>query len=74
MTLIRGVGGNHPCPVCEVPQDRQSQLDVDWPRRKAEHAQEVVWDNSLNLTQKNELLKAKSLRNIEASRIADVRY
>lgn len=65
MTLIRGVGSTHPCPVCLVPEDSQSQLQTDWPRRKAEDAQTVVWNKSLNLSQKDELLKTKGLRNIE---------
>ena len=36
-----------------------------WDRRTAKDAQDVVWDRSKNLTEKESLLKPKSLRNIE---------
>lgn len=59
------MGGLHPCPRCLVPQEFQCRLDLTWPYREAEDAQAIVWEKSLNLGQKDGLLKKLSLRNVE---------
>ncbi|KIP07360.1 hypothetical protein PHLGIDRAFT_71277, partial [Phlebiopsis gigantea 11061_1 CR5-6] len=65
MALTRGTNSKSPCTVCYVPASLQTKLDGVWDRRAAKDAQDIVWKHSLTLTQKESLLKPKSLRNIE---------
>lgn len=65
MSLIRGFGGHHPCPVCLVPSDGLTHVHISYPRRAAQTAQNIVWNKHLNAGQKDVLLKEKGLRNIE---------
>ena len=65
MSLIRGLGGHHPCPVCLVPASDLTRVDISYTRRVAQTAQNIVWNKHLNAGQKDILLKEKSLRNVE---------
>lgn len=65
MSLIRGFGGHHPCPVCLVPADGLTHVHISHTRRVAQTAQKIVWNKRLNLGQKDTLLKEMGLRNIE---------
>ena len=65
MSLIRGFKGARPCPVCLVPTEELTNVEKTFERRTAKIAQDIVWDRSLNLGQKEALLKPQGLRNVE---------
>lgn len=48
MTLIRGIGGYQPCPVCHVYSTELTQIYISHTRRVALTAQKTVWDKTLN--------------------------
>ncbi|KAI0690406.1 hypothetical protein C8T65DRAFT_745808 [Cerioporus squamosus] len=67
MTLIRGVNGLFPCPVCLVPADEQAELGLAplYPLRTQEQAQSIVMNPNLSDRKKEEKLKAIGVRNVE---------
>ena len=65
MALIRGIKGACPCPVCLVPANMQSQLKIEYRRRKAADAYNIVWNDSLNQGEKDKYLQPLGLRNVE---------
>ena len=65
MALIRGMNGACPCPVCLVPANMQSQLNIEHQRRKAADAYDIVWNNLLNRGEKDKFLQPLGLRNVE---------
>ncbi|KAI0723921.1 hypothetical protein C8T65DRAFT_734430 [Cerioporus squamosus] len=67
MTLIRGVNGLFPCPVCLVPAAEQAELGIKplYPLRTQEQAQSIVMNPSLSDRQKEEKLKKISIRDVE---------
>ncbi len=69
MTLIRGVNGLFPCPVCLVPADKQSELGVAplYPLRNQEQARSIVMNASLSNNQKDKELKKIGARNVVVS-------
>ncbi|KAF7337221.1 hypothetical protein MSAN_02274500 [Mycena sanguinolenta] len=66
MTLIRGLGGNHPCPVCLVHRDEQSDLTLVSPLRTAQQSQAAVkLARGLLSEPAEELLKNLGLRKVD---------
>ncbi|THH10264.1 hypothetical protein EW146_g8426 [Bondarzewia mesenterica] len=67
MTLIRGIKGKCPCPVCLVPGDKQIELSEHYPFRTVSEAQALLAQASeLRRAEDQEnLLKAYSLRPIQ---------
>ncbi|KAJ7735230.1 hypothetical protein B0H14DRAFT_3613738 [Mycena olivaceomarginata] len=59
MTLIRGVMGNNPCPVCLIKRDEQSDLSIADPRRPVKKAREGTVEAG------EDLLKDLGLRKID---------
>jgi hypothetical protein len=67
MTLIRGVTGLFPCPVCLIPKDQQSNLAASYGLHTADDLRDT-YKAALVATTKAEserLLKSKGLRPIE---------
>lgn len=66
MALIRGLKGKFPCPICLVPQDKQSANRV-FTLRTSRDSQHVLRAARAKRTEKEreEDLKACSLRNVE---------
>lgn len=69
MSLIRGFGGKCPCPICLVPDDKLSNLSLDYEHRTTEKMQSILDDaNSMDHKKDGEnLLKSVGLRGIDAS-------
>ncbi len=69
MTLIRGVNGLFPCPVCLVPAEEQAELGLAplYPLRNQEQAKEIVLNATLSARQKEERLKKISIRDVPVS-------
>ncbi|KAF7353173.1 hypothetical protein MSAN_01504900 [Mycena sanguinolenta] len=66
MTLIRGLGGNHPCPVCLVSRDEQSDLTLVSPLRTAQQSRAAVETaRKLPRDAAEELLKNLGLREVD---------
>ncbi|KAF8145268.1 hypothetical protein K438DRAFT_1910860 [Mycena galopus ATCC 62051] len=66
MTLIRGLGGNHPCPVCLIRKDEQSDLTVIAELRTAQNSKEAVEKaKTLSVGAGEDLLKDLGLRKID---------
>ncbi|KAF7377675.1 hypothetical protein MSAN_00190400 [Mycena sanguinolenta] len=66
MTLIRGLGGNHPCPVCLVHRDEQSDLTLVSPLRTAQQSRAAVEKaRTLRGDAAEELLKNLGLRKVD---------
>jgi hypothetical protein len=66
MALIRGLRGLCPCPKCLVPKDQLSDLTVRHEARTGKGVHELV-GSDLAAGEKDELLKAQGLRDIEVS-------
>lgn len=69
MSLIRGLKGKFPCPVCLVPQDMQSIYTEELTLRTSAESQQVLKTARLAKTKKarENHLKAFSLRDVEVS-------
>ncbi|KAJ7440438.1 hypothetical protein FB451DRAFT_1344109 [Mycena latifolia] len=67
MSLIRGLQGLYPCPICFVPWNEQSDLSSEHPRRTGKGSQEIVKDARTKDTaaEREEILKDNGLRNVE---------
>jgi hypothetical protein len=67
MTLIRGVQGLYPCPVCLIPWDQQSDLSVRHVLRTAEQTQGILREADAAQTREaaEELLKDYGLRDVK---------
>ncbi|KAG1756155.1 hypothetical protein EDD22DRAFT_981579 [Suillus occidentalis] len=67
MSLIRGLKGKFPCPVCLVPQDEQSVLSDAHPLRTSTESLNILNTARSASTQKEkeQQLKAYSLRDVE---------
>ena len=67
MSLIRGLGGKFPCPICMVPRDMQSHFSDKHPLRTSSQSQTML--NAARATssakERERQLKASSLRDIE---------
>ena len=61
MTLIRGLNGLYPCPVCLVPKEQLSDTSKMWPRRHARDHQRIL-TQKFSTAVEEEALKALSLR------------
>lgn len=73
ITLIRGLQGDCPCPICLVHRNQQSKFTVSWPLRSAEDTIIAV-ENFRELQgkrgkkgQAEEILKEKGLRDVDVS-------
>ena len=70
MALIRGEKGLYPCPICLVPRNQQSDLSRSHTLRIAAHTQETYEAGlKLTATEREELLKSESLRNVAVCEI-----
>ncbi|KAK7036852.1 hypothetical protein R3P38DRAFT_2770922 [Favolaschia claudopus] len=68
MTLIRGSGGNHPCPVCLIHRDEQSDLTIIADLRTAQGSKEAVETAQSSSAEAGEnLLKGLGLRKVEVA-------
>jgi hypothetical protein len=68
MTLIHGVMGNNPCPVCLIKRDEQSDLSIVKDLRTAKGSQEAVEKARQGTVEAGEdLLKDLGLRKIDVS-------
>ncbi|KAK7034432.1 hypothetical protein R3P38DRAFT_2518906 [Favolaschia claudopus] len=66
MTLIRGSGGNHPCAVCLIHRDEQSDLTIIADLRTAQGSKEAVETAQSSSAEAGEnLLKGLGLRKVE---------
>ncbi|KAF8207444.1 hypothetical protein K438DRAFT_1904651 [Mycena galopus ATCC 62051] len=66
MTLIRGLGGNHPCPVCLVRKDEQSDLSIISDLRTAQDSKRAVEQaRGLSVEAGENLLKDLGLRKVD---------
>ncbi|KAF8142339.1 hypothetical protein K438DRAFT_1635779, partial [Mycena galopus ATCC 62051] len=65
MTLIRGLGGNHPCPVCLIRKDEQSDLTIISELRTAQNSKAAEKARTLNVEAGENLLKDLGLRKID---------
>jgi len=68
MSLIRGVRGKLPCPVCRVPEGELADISRTWPLRTAAHSQQVInGARTLNKKDCESLLSAHGLRCVDVS-------
>ncbi|KAJ6476594.1 hypothetical protein DFH09DRAFT_1253495 [Mycena vulgaris] len=67
MTLIRGLQGLYPCPICFVPWNEQSDLSTEHPLRTGRHSEKILGDARAlrTVAEKEELLKDNGLRDVE---------
>ncbi|KAH9024194.1 hypothetical protein EDB85DRAFT_2075196 [Lactarius pseudohatsudake] len=66
MSLIRGLGGKRPCPICVVPNDKLADISMTWPLRTAARTQELLKEaQSLNNAESENLLSMHGIRNID---------
>jgi hypothetical protein len=62
MALTHGINGHFPCPVCLVPNTKQSDLDKTHPLCTAEGSKALVEESlALNASNQENLLKTQSL-------------
>lgn len=64
MCLIRGLGGNAPCPICLIPKGTSSDIKTKYPDRTAKETKELVTKVEL-AGQKEKTLGQYGLRNVE---------
>jgi hypothetical protein len=65
MALIRGEKGLHPCPICLVPHDQQSNLSTSYALRTEAHTREIYEaGQTLTSAEREELFKSEGLRNV----------
>lgn len=63
MTLIRGVQGKYPCPICLVPKEDQGNLLIEHELRSGEESERLVRQSmKMARSEAEELLKKQSLR------------
>lgn len=73
MTLIRGIQGDCPCPICLVKRDQQSKVRVLWPLRSAEDSMRAVhkfrelYGKRGQKGNAEEILKTLGLRDVDVS-------
>ncbi|KAJ6569359.1 hypothetical protein B0H19DRAFT_939007 [Mycena capillaripes] len=67
MSLIRGLGGLYPCPMCFVPKDKQSDLSLEFPLRTGKDSERIVIEarEQRLLGEREAMLKAKGLRDVD---------
>jgi hypothetical protein len=67
MSLIRGLGGDFPCPVCLVPREEQSAFLDRHPLRTSIQSLNILTAARSTSTkkEKEDQLKAYSLRDVE---------
>ncbi|KAI0648452.1 hypothetical protein C8Q79DRAFT_905404 [Trametes meyenii] len=67
MALIRGPNGKHPCPVCLVPQNKQSELGLvpQYQNRDCAEAKALVEDKTLKGVAREQKFKSLGLRPVE---------
>ncbi|KAH9170626.1 hypothetical protein EDB89DRAFT_1853308 [Lactarius sanguifluus] len=66
MSLIRGLGGKRPCPICVVPNDKLADISMTWPLRTAARTQELLKEaQSLNNAESENLLSTHGIRNVD---------
>ncbi|KAJ6554445.1 hypothetical protein B0H19DRAFT_1294201 [Mycena capillaripes] len=67
MSLIRGLQGYYPCPMCFVPYDAQSDLSSEYPLRTAEDSEQIITEARALRTaaEREEMLKGRGLRNVD---------
>lgn len=66
MSLIRGLGGHAPCPICLVPKEQLSDFSGTWPLRDAVQTQNLLRDaRALDNPQRENLLSLHGLRDID---------
>ena len=64
MSLIRGLNGKCPCPICEVITEELSNLTAKYPRRDAEEIMKIVTDQTMLKRDMDALLQEKGLRRL----------
>ena len=68
MALVRGVQSLHPCPVCLVKAEEQSDLTVTSPcRNTSESKNTVERARSMRAEEREALLKSMGLRNVDVT-------
>jgi len=68
MALIRGVQALHPCPVCLVNTEEQSDLTITPPRRTTDDSRRAIEKaRTLNAEQRETYLNSLGLRNVDVS-------
>lgn len=67
MTLIRGLQGLFPCPVCLVPKRNQWNLSIDFESRTQEDSKNFFFEGIVLPTKevREQHFKSKSLRPVE---------
>ncbi|KAH9021110.1 hypothetical protein EDB83DRAFT_2508328 [Lactarius deliciosus] len=66
MSLIRGLGGKRPCPICVVPNDKLADISRTWTLRTAARTQELLKEaQSLNNAESENLLSMHGIRNVD---------
>ncbi|KAH9083307.1 hypothetical protein EDB83DRAFT_2502427 [Lactarius deliciosus] len=66
MSLIRGLGGKRPCPICVVPNDKLADISRTWMLRTAARTQELLKEaQSLNNAESENLLSMHGIRNVD---------
>ncbi|KAJ7715035.1 hypothetical protein DFH07DRAFT_785677 [Mycena maculata] len=66
MTLIRGLRGLFPCPICLVKSDKQSDVTVVPESRSTKHSHRTIQTaRTLNAEGREDLLKGSGLRNVD---------
>ena len=66
MSLIRGLNGSCPCPVCLVPQNQQSNLGIEplYPLRTINDGASILANQEMTIGEKESALKVLGLRPI----------
>ncbi|KAJ6559581.1 hypothetical protein B0H19DRAFT_1069323 [Mycena capillaripes] len=66
MSLIRGLQGYYPCPMCFVPHDAQSDLSSEHPLRTDKGSEQIITEARALRTpgEREEMLKGRVLRNV----------
>ena len=73
ITLIRGLQGDCPCPICLVKRNKQSKIGLKWPLRSAEESMEAVqkyrqlYNKKGQKGKAEEILKNLGLRDVNVS-------
>ncbi|KAJ6524306.1 hypothetical protein B0H19DRAFT_1085294 [Mycena capillaripes] len=66
MSLICGLQGYYPCPMCFVPHDAQSDLSSEHPLRTAKGSEQIITESGALRTagEREEMLKRRGLQNV----------
>ena len=75
MALIRGLQSNFPCPICLIPKDQLSKLQV-FPARDQAQSRAIVSSarDASSVKERERVLKEYSLRNVDVSYIISVSF